>query len=94
MSVEAVTRIIGRALVDPEYRTLLFDDPPAALAEYTLTAEETTALKNIAREQFALVEAELRERIALTIVSTEREPSALAQAVVAKKLNDLFDWAT
>lgn len=94
MSAEAVTRIIGRALVDPEYRTLLFDDPPAALAEYTLTAEETTALQNIASEQFALVEADLYERLALTAVSTEREPSALAQEIVAKKLNDLFDWVT
>ena len=91
MSVEAVAQIIGRALMDPEYRTLLLDDAPAALAEYTLTAEETTALQNIPREQFALVEATLYERIALSVVSTQREPSAVAQEIVVKRLNDLFD---
>lgn len=91
MSIEAVTQVIGRALVEPGYRALLFSDSPAALAGYTLTSEEVTALERITPEQFAAVEAELRERIALTIVLTEREPLALAQEAVAKHLNDLFD---
>ena len=91
MSVDAVTQIIGRALMDPAYRTLLFEDAPAALAGYTLTAEETTALQNVSREQLALVEATLYERIALSVVSTQREPSAVAQEIVVKKLSDLFD---
>ena len=77
--------------MDPPYRTFLFEDAPAALAGYALTAEETTALQDVSREQFALVEATLYEQIALSVVATQREPSAAAQEIVVKKLSDLFD---
>lgn len=92
MSLEAVTQIIGRALVESAYRALLFDDPPAALAGYALTDEEALALRGITREEFSAVETALRERIALTLMLSQREPSVTAQNAVQAALDDLFDW--
>jgi hypothetical protein len=91
LSVAAVSQIIGRALMDPDYRRLWFDDPSSALAVYALTVDETMALRGIAREQFARVEAGLYERIALSLMAAEGEGSRAAQEIVVKKLKDLFD---
>lgn len=63
MSAEEVKQIIGRAVVDADYRELLFSDPDEALEEYELTDEESSALKEIEREKFDAVAGELEERI-------------------------------
>lgn len=94
MSAECVAQIIGRAFLDHGYRKLLLEDAAAALAEYSLTTEETQALRNIALERLASVEAALYERIALSLTTAEGEASTAAQEIVVRKLTDLFDELT
>jgi hypothetical protein len=47
MSKEAVERVVGRAVLDSEFREALFADPDEVLADYELTEEEVAALKAI-----------------------------------------------
>jgi hypothetical protein len=42
--------IIGRAIIDTEFRLLLFADPDSALAGYNLTEAELAALKSVDAE--------------------------------------------
>lgn len=44
MSQQALEAILGRCVMDDDYRTLLFADPDQALAGYQLTQEERAAL--------------------------------------------------
>jgi hypothetical protein len=50
MSREALEAIIGRAVIDVEFRLALFADPDSALAGYDLTEGELTALKTLDAE--------------------------------------------
>lgn len=50
MSQQALQAVIGRAILDVEFRFALFADPEAALADYELTASELTALKSVDAE--------------------------------------------
>ena len=45
MSRQALEAVIGRAILNEEFRLALFEDPEAALAEYELTEDEIAALK-------------------------------------------------
>jgi hypothetical protein len=63
MSLESLQTIIGRAVMEPEYRELLFGDPDAALEGYELSEEENSALTSLERETFDEVAGELEERI-------------------------------
>jgi len=63
MSHDNVAMIIGRAVMDPKFRKLLFSDPDAALEEYDLTDEETDALKQIKREDLEDFGGKLDDRI-------------------------------
>jgi hypothetical protein len=63
MSVESLQEIIGRAVMEPEYRELLFSEPDRALEGYELTEEEASALKRLHPEKFDAVASELEERI-------------------------------
>jgi hypothetical protein len=63
MSVENLQEIIGRAVTEPEFRELLFNEPDKALEGYELTEEEAAALKRLHREKFDAVAGELEERI-------------------------------
>lgn len=45
MSQQAMESVLGRCVMDEEYRTLLFADPDQALAGYELTKEEGAALR-------------------------------------------------
>jgi len=68
MSKEAVQTIIGRAVVDVQFRESLFTDPDQVLAGFELTEEEVAALKAIdavAVESFA---GALDERISKVTV--------------------------
>ena len=47
MSYESVQAVLERTVVDPSFRTRLFSEPEAALAEYELTADETVALREL-----------------------------------------------
>lgn len=63
MSTEAVKQVIGRAIVEIDYRELLFQETDQALEGYELTEEEIGMLKSIHRENFDAVATELTERI-------------------------------
>jgi hypothetical protein len=55
--------IIGRAVMEPEYRELLFSDPDKALEGYELTQDEAASLKGLPPDKFDAVAGELEERI-------------------------------
>ena len=63
MSAEDVKQVIGRAVLDAEYREMLFSDPDSALEDYDLTKEELAGLKNIEREKFDTMAGALEERM-------------------------------
>ena len=77
MSTENVEQIIGKAVVDSEYRELLFTEPDKALEDYELTEEEKSALKGMEREEFDSVASDLEERISragLSFMSYDWDP--------------------
>lgn len=63
MSIEHVKLVIGRAVLEPDYREKLFSEPEKALAEYELSEDEAKALKGLDRERFNEATGELEERI-------------------------------
>jgi len=63
MSAESLEKIIGKAVVDGEYRELLFSEPDKALEGYELSEEESAALKGLEREKFNTAATEIEERI-------------------------------
>ena len=50
MSREALEAVIGRAVIDEEFRLALFADPDSALAGYALTEGELAALRTLDAE--------------------------------------------
>ena len=50
VSRQAMEAIIGRAILDQEFRLALFADPELALVEYDLTEAEIAALKRLDAE--------------------------------------------
>ena len=52
MSHKDVEHIISRAVVDQQFRELLFTSPNQALAGHDLTTDERTALQGLSREKF------------------------------------------
>lgn len=92
MSTEVVVQIVGRAVVEPDFREFLFADPANALNGYDLTTEEAVALKSIAREQFDAVQSELRDRMEWARLLYEADFSSEARDTFANKLDDLFDF--
>ena len=63
MSAEGVKQVIGRAVVDEEFRTLLFANPAEALNGFDLADEERTQLQTITRDEFDKVTSEVEKRI-------------------------------
>jgi hypothetical protein len=47
MSYEAVQAVLERTVTDTSFRTRLFTEPDEALAEYELSADESTALREL-----------------------------------------------
>ena len=47
MSKQTVERVVGRAVLDSEFREALFADADEVLTDYELTEEEIAALKAI-----------------------------------------------
>jgi hypothetical protein len=88
MSHKAVEDIISRAVVDLEFRELLFSNPDQAIAGATLTDDEKTALQNMSREKFDASLGQLEE---LTVSG-----GALAQPTAgtpqAANPSARFDW--
>lgn len=63
MSQEAVSQIIGRAVVDAEFRELLFSNPDQALQGFDLTEDENEALKNLSQADLEDFSTKLDSRI-------------------------------
>ena len=63
MSQDAVSQIIGRAVVDTAFRELLFSNPDQALEHYDLTDDEIEALKNLQQEDLEDFSTKLDSRI-------------------------------
>ncbi|MGD8474849.1 MAG: Franean1_4349 family RiPP, partial [Anaerolineae bacterium] len=63
MSKEAVEKIVGRAVLDSQFREALFADPDEVLGEYELTQEEVAALKAIDFETMESFAGTLDDRI-------------------------------
>jgi hypothetical protein len=63
MSKEAVEKIIGKAVLDSEFREALFADPEKVLGEYDLTEDEVAALKAIDFETLESFAGTLDDRI-------------------------------
>ena len=47
MSTEAVQAVLERTVTDPSFRTRLFTQPEDALAEYELSSDENSALREL-----------------------------------------------
>ncbi len=69
MSKEAVEGIIGKAIVDSEFREALFANPDEVLGGYELTEQETVALKAIDAETMESFAGTLDERISKAFVA-------------------------
>lgn len=63
MSKQAVEAIIGKAVVDGEFRAALFSDPNETLAGYELTEVEVAALKAIDLETLESFASTLDDRV-------------------------------
>lgn len=63
MSLEDVKQVIGRAVIDAEFRELLFTDPDSALQDYDLDEEELAGLKKMEKEKFSSLADALEERV-------------------------------
>jgi len=63
VSLDALQSIVGRAVVDPEFRESLKTDPDAVFATRAVTPEEATALKAMNWDSIASVGADLEQRV-------------------------------
>lgn len=63
MSLEVVSQVIARALLDAEFRGQLFAEPAAALASYDLSEEERAALGKMKPEALDAFSSQVEERI-------------------------------
>jgi len=63
MSIEAVQTIIGRAVLDEEFRKALIDNAAKACEGYDLTEEELEALEELDGESLETFAGKLPSRI-------------------------------
>jgi hypothetical protein len=63
MSIEAVESVIGKAILDAEFRTQLFAEPDKVLARFDLTDAEKAQLKSVNRETLNVLGSALDPRI-------------------------------
>lgn len=63
MSKEAVEAVVGRAVLDSEFRERLMADPNQALAGYDLAGADLEVFKNVGAESIEAFAGDLDERI-------------------------------
>ncbi len=63
MSKKAVEAIIGKAVLDAEFREALLANPAEALAGYELTEQEMAGLKELDAESLNAMAGALDERV-------------------------------
>ena len=61
MSRQALESVIGRTILDEEFRFAVFADPETALVVYELTEDELAALKSLDAESLDACAAMLEE---------------------------------
>lgn len=71
MSQRELEAVIGRAIVNQEFRMALFANPLAALAGYELTEAEVAALRLVDAESLDACGGGLARRILRTLTSVE-----------------------
>ncbi len=86
MSKEAIESIIGKAILDAEFRKVLLEEPEKALAGYDLTETEKAQLKGLESETLDLMSTTLEMRVsrssfALQAVNPTRTPAKLQNLV-------------
>jgi hypothetical protein len=82
MSHKDVEQIVSRAVVDEQFRELLFTSPNEALAGHDLTADERQALQGLSREKFDNALGDLELRFATGGASSTATP-----------IGTKFDWS-
>ncbi len=63
MSQKAIEAVIGKAILNDEFRQLLFADPEQALAGFRLTQAEKTKLRRVDSETLEVLSNLLKERL-------------------------------
>ncbi len=87
---QSVVEIIGKAIADDEYRTTLFEDARSAIAGYSVTDEDQTALGEMTKESFDFFAAEVEKRFSEAIGGVpEGTQQKLMQQVVHAVWRDL-----
>jgi hypothetical protein len=69
MSEAVVREVIGKAVIDLEYREPLFNDPGKVLEGLNLTTDEISGLKAIEKSAFDVEGSELEARVSRAGVS-------------------------
>src|SRR5687768_11207254 len=64
MSVEHVKQVVGRALMDANFRANLFSNPSHALDGYSLSGEEFEALSHLTPDKLLQMQVSLGEGLA------------------------------
>ena len=93
MSIENVQTIIGKAIMETEYRELLFTEPDNALEDYELTEEEKSVLKGMERDKFDTVASELEDRISragMTSIGIKDVIVSIGTKDINSSFNQLF----
>ena len=62
MSREVLEKIIGRAAIDPRFRSRMLESPEMALEEYQLTEQQMAAIKRISRDALEKFAHQLMEK--------------------------------
>ena len=77
MSRQVLEAVIGRAVLDKDFRVTLFAEPEVALIEYELTEDELAALKSLDAESLdacaAMLEAWVHRNLATEQSMSEEE---------------------
>jgi hypothetical protein len=63
MSRQALEAIVGRVILDQEFRLALFADPEAALVGYEVTEEEMAALRSVDAESLDACASRIGRRV-------------------------------
>jgi hypothetical protein len=69
MSWRTLEAVIGRAILDEEFRLALFADPEAALVEYEMTEDEIAALKSVDAESLDACAQGIGQRVKLGLLA-------------------------
>jgi hypothetical protein len=76
VSRQALEAIIGRAILDEEFRLALFADPETALIGFELTEDEMSALKQLDAESLDACGDTLGRRITIGMHRVRKEQGA------------------